>query len=77
VYIDAMRANVEYAWEHARTNENLFSPDWTGRSGVTNPHKWLLDQAPMVEFYARLAQFDAEVAFGSQESGVRSQGSED
>jgi hypothetical protein len=70
-YIDAMRANVEYAWANARTTENLFSPDWTGRSGMTNPHKWLLDQAPMIEFYARLAQFDTVEGVRSQESGVR------
>jgi uncharacterized protein YyaL (SSP411 family) len=53
-YIETMRQNLNWAWENARTDKGLFSPDWSGASGVSNPHKWLLDQAPMVELYALL-----------------------
>lgn len=56
-YIDSMRTNLDWAWEHARDEKGLFSLDWTGQSGVTNPGKWLLDQAPIVEFYALFTRF--------------------
>ncbi|WP_269431585.1 hypothetical protein [Bacillus sp. SA1-12] len=35
-----------------------FSKDWTGKTGVTDNLKWLLDQAPMIECYALLTEFD-------------------
>jgi hypothetical protein len=54
-YIDAMQRNLDHAWAHARAADGTFSPDWSGRSGLTSPHRWLLDQAAMVELYARLA----------------------
>ncbi|CAG7654333.1 glycoside hydrolase family 76 protein [Paenibacillus allorhizosphaerae] len=57
-YIDAMRANVRYAWEHARDQNGLFSKDWSGKTDIAEPHKRLLDQAPMVEYYALLAQLE-------------------
>ncbi|WP_062108769.1 glycoside hydrolase family 76 protein [Bacillus niameyensis] len=57
-YINRMRENVIYAWEHARDQNGLFSPDWSGKTKVNEKHKWLLDQAPMVEFYALLTQFE-------------------
>jgi len=56
-YVEAIHQNIEYAWEHSLADNGLFSPDWSGKSGVTNPAKWLLDQAPMVEFYADFARF--------------------
>ena len=55
-YVDAMRRNLKYAWVHARAADGAFSPDWSGRSEVTNPQRWLLDQAAMVELYARLGR---------------------
>ncbi|WP_338786142.1 glycoside hydrolase family 76 protein [Metabacillus sp. FJAT-53654] len=54
MYINAIQANVNYAWKHARDENGLFSKDWTGEKGVSQEHKWLLDQAPMIEFYALL-----------------------
>jgi uncharacterized protein YyaL (SSP411 family) len=59
-YIDAMAANVNYAWEHARDDKGLFIDDWSGRAGVNAAHKWLLDQAAMVEIYGLLAQVYGE-----------------
>jgi predicted alpha-1,6-mannanase (GH76 family) len=57
-YIEAMRSNVLYAWEHARDSKGLFSKDWSGKTGIGEAHKRLLDKAPMVEFYALLAQVE-------------------
>lgn len=57
IYIDSMRRNADYAWTHARDSEGLFSKDWTGKTGVNQRHKWLLDQAPMIEYYALLAAY--------------------
>jgi hypothetical protein len=57
-YIDAMRANVWYAWEHARDERGLFSKDWSGTTGVKDVFKPLLNQAPMVEVFALLAQLE-------------------
>ncbi|HEX2915381.1 MAG TPA: glycoside hydrolase family 76 protein [Chloroflexia bacterium] len=56
-YIQSMKSNLDWAWEHARDGRGLFSPDWTGQSGVTNPSKWILDQAAMVELYALFTRF--------------------
>jgi predicted outer membrane lipoprotein len=55
-YVEAMARNLEHAWTHARAGDGTFSPDWSGRSGVTNGRRWLLDQAAMVELYARLSR---------------------
>lgn len=52
-YIKAFRENLEYAWNHARDSDGLFGKSWSS----VNPgsRKWLLDQAAMVEMYARIA----------------------
>lgn len=60
-YIDAMRDNLLYAWDHARDANGLFSNDWSGASGVDNPHKPILDQGAMIELYALLAAFYARL----------------
>lgn len=54
-FIKIIQDNVEYAWAHARDQLGLFSADWSGKTGLEQKHKWLLDQAPMVELYALLA----------------------
>lgn len=51
-YLDAMGAALAHAWEHARADDGSFSPDMAGAYGVTDPQRWLLDQAAMVELYA-------------------------
>ena len=55
LYLQNMKANLEYAWKHARAADSSFSPDWTGRKDLSNNVRWLLDQAAMVELYALLA----------------------
>lgn len=61
-YIETMRANLDYAWRHARGMEGFVNPDWAGdataRRGTDGKEGvyWLLDQAALVEMYATLAQ---------------------
>lgn len=57
-FIDTMRNNIDYAWAHARDVHGLFSPDWSGKTGMDKKHQWLLDQAPMVEMYALFAKME-------------------
>lgn len=52
-YIVHFRKGLDYAWEHARDKDGLFSTDWTGE--FKNVKKWLLTQAAMVEMYANMA----------------------
>ncbi len=56
VNLGLMKANLEYAWEHARAADHSFTPDWTGQSDLDCEVRWLLDQAAMVELYALLAE---------------------
>lgn len=58
VYIKAISDNINYAWEHARDRNGLISRDWRGKNGGDEESKWLLDEACMVEFYARTAQWE-------------------
>lgn len=53
IYIDSIIKNLEYAWEHARDEFGLIENDWSGDTSAVS--KWLLDQAGMVELYARAA----------------------
>ncbi len=55
-YLKAFQENLDYAWDHARGSDGLFGKDWSGIA--QRPRKWLLDQAAMVEMYARMASFD-------------------
>lgn len=54
-YLDTFRENLDYAWSHARDSDGLFSKNWSGLD--QGSRKWLLDQAAMVEMYARIARF--------------------
>src|SRR5690606_5896841 len=50
-YLNAFRANLDYAWSHARDSDGLFGKTWN--SVDEGSRKWLLDQAALVEMYAR------------------------
>ena len=53
-YMDAFRANLDYAWEHMRdASTGLFNSDWSGAK--QDDSKWLLTQFAVVEMYARMA----------------------
>ncbi len=57
-YLDAFRKSLDYAWNHARDPDGLFSKNW--KHVDENGRKWLLDQAAMIEMYARISAFDNE-----------------
>lgn len=52
-YLDAFSENLDYAWKHAKSAEGLFGQEW--RNVKHESRRWLLDQAAMVEMYARIA----------------------
>lgn len=51
-YLDAFAESLDYAWEHARSTEGLFSQEW--KRVKPESRRWLLDQAAMAEMYARI-----------------------
>jgi hypothetical protein len=55
-YVNIIIENVDYAWNNSKDNYGLISNSWSKLNGKekTSP-KWLLDQACMIEFYARIA----------------------
>ncbi|MDD5369461.1 MAG: glycoside hydrolase family 76 protein [Anaerolineaceae bacterium] len=54
-WLEAIHHHLDYTWDHARGSDGLFSPDPSGRSGREDSHRWLLDQAGMVELYGLMA----------------------
>jgi len=52
-YINTFIDNADNAWLHARTSGGLFYEDWTG--AAKGRYYWILNQAAMVEAYARIA----------------------
>ncbi|WP_010663004.1 glycoside hydrolase family 76 protein [Marinilabilia salmonicolor] len=54
-YIHAIMNAADYALDNAIDSDGLFFHDWTGRSGEKGQPKWLLDEACMVELFARIA----------------------
>lgn len=53
-HLDAFSGSLDYAWEHARSADGLFGQDWKGVKHGSR--KWLLDQAAVVEMYARIGK---------------------
>lgn len=54
-YVDTIIASADWAWTHARDKSGLIYVDWTGRAQEYDKPKWLLNEACMVELYARIA----------------------
>lgn len=54
-FIDAFRANLDYAWLHMRDTDGLFGKDWSQQNVQASERKWLLDQFAIAEMYARLS----------------------
>ena len=52
-HLEIFNSSLNYAWDHARDGNGLFSDDWIGQSNKKT--KWLLDQAAFVEMYAAIA----------------------
>jgi len=55
-YLEAFRKSLETAWYDGRDASGLFGKDWS-RMPRPGARKWLLDQAAMVEMYARLSLY--------------------
>ena len=55
-YLRIFQDNLDHVWKHARSDEGLFTKDWS-KVDEGNKRKWLLDQAAMVEMYASLAKW--------------------
>ena len=55
-YIQIFEDNLEYLWNHLRDKDGLFGKDWKGEK--MEEYKWLLDQASIVELYARLGELN-------------------
>ena len=51
-YIRTMADNARYAWDHTRDVNGFLDNDWTGIK--TKEHKWLLDNACMVELFSEI-----------------------
>ncbi len=55
-YLRIFQDNMDHVWNHTRSEEGLFSKDWSGQGSVVK-RKWLLDQAALVEMYASLGKY--------------------
>lgn len=55
-FIRVMARNARYAWEHTRDANGFLGNDWTGMR--TKEHKWLLDNACMVELFAQISAIE-------------------
>lgn len=51
-YINTMAENARYAWNNTRDENGFLGNDWTGRD--SQPFKWLLDNACMIELYSEI-----------------------
>ncbi|MFC5684033.1 glycoside hydrolase family 76 protein [Flavobacterium sp. MAHUQ-51] len=54
-YINTIITNLDYAWENAKDNKGLLYSNWNADKDEYKTPKWLLDQAAVVELYARFA----------------------
>lgn len=54
-YIDTIIGNINYAWMHARDDKGLLFKDWNAGLDESKTPKWLLNEACIVELYARIA----------------------
>lgn len=54
-YLDAIEADLNYAWANTRDAFGYVSASWTTKPADIKKPKWLLDQACIAELYARLS----------------------
>lgn len=60
-YINTIMEGAKYALDNAIDSDGLFFHDWTGRKAEQGEPKWLLDEACMVELFARIALIKKEM----------------
>ncbi|HJD75876.1 MAG TPA: glycoside hydrolase family 76 protein [Bacteroides reticulotermitis] len=51
-YVKALTENALHAWKNYRDTNGLLGRDWSGHK--EEPHKWLLDNACMIELFAEM-----------------------
>lgn len=51
-YVNTMADNARYAWDYTRDENGFLGNDWTG--GKNKKFKWLLDNACMIELFAKI-----------------------
>jgi hypothetical protein len=54
-YLAAIESDLNYAWQSARDQYGLITHSWTPKPDELAKPKWLLDQACIIELYARLS----------------------
>ncbi|MCR5890927.1 glycoside hydrolase family 76 protein [Hymenobacter sp. J193] len=54
-YVGAIEQDLNYAWEHARDANGLFTSSWTANPDELKKPKRLLDEGCIAELYARLS----------------------
>ncbi len=55
-YISVFKKNLDHLWNTVRDENGFFSKDWTGEK--KDEYKWLLDQASLVELWARISKIE-------------------
>lgn len=54
-YVNAIIKNIDFAWTNARDDKGLLYSDWNAEKDESKTPKWLLNQAAVIELYARIA----------------------
>lgn len=54
-YVDTIIRNIDFAWKNARDNKGLVYNDWNAQKDESKTSKWLLNEAAIIELYARIA----------------------
>ncbi|RUT72158.1 glycosyl hydrolase family 76 [Flavobacterium cupreum] len=54
-YINTIIKNIDFAWANARDDKGLLYSDWNAEKDESKTPKWLLNQAAVIELYARIA----------------------
>jgi len=54
-YVDTIIRNIDYAWKNARDDKGLFYSNWNAEKDESKTSKWLLNEAAIIELYARIA----------------------
>jgi len=54
-YVNTIIQNINYAWANARDDKGLVYSNWNAVKDESKTPKWLLNQAAVIELYARIA----------------------
>lgn len=57
-YVTDVARSLDYAWNHARTEQGLFETDFSGAQ--QDQSKWLLTQASMAEMFGRISTMNVK-----------------